>query len=120
MGKITGDLPWLPFFVKDFETDPVVKAMTNEQVGTYLFLLIDQWKLGYLPDNEKLLAISGRCTLARWRKISPQILLKFSPKSTGKIFNKKLARIRREQVQRRKLAHDRAKLAADTRWKGDA
>jgi hypothetical protein len=48
-------LPWFPFFVDDWDTDPNVRAMGPVARSHYLILLILQWREGHIPDSRKTL-----------------------------------------------------------------
>lgn len=52
-------LPYIPFYLKDFWSDPKVMAMSYEQVGMYFKLLAVAWEqqqVGTLPCDDTVLA----------------------------------------------------------------
>lgn len=48
-------LPWLPFYISDWENDRRVRAMGPVARSYYLTLLICQWREGSLPADRKTL-----------------------------------------------------------------
>lgn len=68
--------PYMPFYPADYLGD--TRHLTTEQHGAYLLLLMTMWRSdGVLPkDDAKLARIVG-LTVARWKRISDDVLAFF-------------------------------------------
>lgn len=69
--------PWFPFYAADWRLSNTVRAMTFEQRGVYVELLVIAWDDGMerpsLPDdNAKLAALTGLGK--RWLKVGRPVL----------------------------------------------
>lgn len=53
---MSGNLPWFPFWVRDFLTSRTVAAMSMEEVGVYIMLLCQQWEDGPIPNDPDSIA----------------------------------------------------------------
>lgn len=72
--------PYFPFYVHDFAADPVVSAMTAEQVGAYILLLCMAWQQepqGSVPDDDATLARWCRLPPKRWKAIKAGVMSAF-------------------------------------------
>jgi uncharacterized protein YdaU (DUF1376 family) len=91
-------LPWFPFYWQDFLGSDKVQAMTNEEVGLYLKLLLRQWDKGSIPVEIKHLR-----AIPNLKSNDDQTLLKLVSlcftKRNGCYFNLKLARIKQERLK---------------------
>ena len=90
--------------------------LTLEQHGLYLILLMEAWGSDdcSLPDDEAALAHIAGLPVAKFRKIAPDVLAKWTS-SGGRLTQKRLLKewfYVREKSQKRKAA-------AHTRWKQD-
>ena len=107
--------PYLPFYVDDWLSSDTVDALTLEQQGAYLLLLLRQWKAkdGLLPKDD--------VTLARWTKLGkrwptvgrPILQQCFSERQEGYV-NTKLRRLWEHARER----SGKARSAAAARWNG--
>lgn len=62
-----GNLPYFPFYVRDFVADGKVESMSTEEVGAYVLLLCKAWHETppcSIPNNDAV--------LSRWSRIEPQ------------------------------------------------
>ena len=65
--------PFMQLYVSDFAGDTLL--LSTEQIGAYLLLLIALWNAGgELPHDEVKLARITRMSVARWRKVSVDLL----------------------------------------------
>ena len=87
--------------------------LTLEQHGLFLMLMMEAWNSPdcSLPDNEKDLAKIAGITPARFRKISPEVLEKWT-RDGGRIYQKRL--LKEWRYVREKSA--KRKAAANSRW----
>lgn len=105
--------PYFPFYVHDFAADPVVSAMTAEQVGAYILLLCMAWQQepqGSIPDDDATLARWCRMPPKRWKSIKPGVTAAFR-KHGSRYVQKRLTE------EARKLA-DRAIVNAENGCRG--
>lgn len=79
----------IPLFVDSYLADTT--HLTTEQHGAYLLLMMAAWRQPdcSLPRDDKRLAAFAGMPLARWRKISPEILEMWTYEG-GRIFQKRL------------------------------
>lgn len=87
--------------------------LSLEQHGLFLMLMMEAWNSDdcSLPDDEKVLAKIANITPARFRKIAPDVLEKWT-REDGRIYQK---RLRKEWNYVRQKSSKR-KAAANARW----
>lgn len=87
--------------------------LTLEQHGLFLLLMMEAWNSENctLADDEKTLAEIGGVTVARFRKIAPQVLEKWT-REGGRIYQKRL--LKEWHYVREKSG--KRKASAETRW----
>lgn len=87
--------------------------LTLEQHGLYLMLMLEAWDQPdcTLPDDDAALAAICGITVARFRKISPAVLAKWT-RDKGRVFQKRL--LKEWQYVNEKRA--KAKASAEVRW----
>lgn len=113
--------PAFPMYVDDFASDGVVEAMTTEQVGAYLLLLLKAWKEeppGSIPDNDHVLARWARMSPDAWAGIKAGVLAAFRFSERDKRYHQK--RMAKEWVKMqsaRKRRKESAIHAANVRYK---
>lgn len=74
--------PFMQLYVADYLGD--TRHLTTEQHGAYLLLLMTMWRSdGVLSDDPSKLARIAGLTVARWRKISADVLAFFTPCEGG-------------------------------------
>lgn len=109
--------PWFPCYTHDFLGSPRVAAMTTEQIGAYMLLLMYQWNDAActLPNDERTLRHITRINPNRWKRMSGPVLACFEPHATtpNRIHNPRLMKLFFEFM---KVGHERA-MAASNRWK---
>jgi len=96
--------PWFPLYVADFWMDGFVQGLDYGEVGLYLWMLSQQWREGFLPDDPALIA---RRANAEQKSVEMILSEKFPVTSEGFRQNKRLAgeRVKAHKVSRsRKLA----------------
>ena len=62
---------WIAFYIGDYLKD--TQALTTEQHGAYMLLLMECWQKGRVPLDAASRASIARVPLPRWKKISAPI-----------------------------------------------
>jgi uncharacterized protein YdaU (DUF1376 family) len=105
---------WMPLYIGDYLAD--TSELSNAEHGSYLLLLMHQWRTGPLPNNDVKLAAIARCDLRSWRKtIGPSVLRFFTLGPDG-LSQKRLAF---EQARTAGKVEKRSKAGtkgAEKRW----
>lgn len=57
---------WMPLYIGDYLAD--TRQLTTVEHGAYLLLLMEQWRRGWLPDDDEKLARITGMRLNQWRK----------------------------------------------------
>ena len=101
----------IPFFPDAYLRDNFRSNL--EQHGMFLMLMMEAWNNEdcSLPDNEKALAEICGVTVARFRKISPQVLDKWT-REGGRIYQKRLLKEFHYVLEK----SQKRKAAANERW----
>jgi uncharacterized protein YdaU (DUF1376 family) len=73
---------WIAFYIGDYLKD--TQALTTEQHGAYLLLLMECWQKGQVPLDAASRAAIARVPLPRWKKISAPIDGFFAADGTNK------------------------------------
>jgi uncharacterized protein YdaU (DUF1376 family) len=109
--------PWYPLYVRSMLDSERVENLTLAEEGAYRRALDIEWWEGSLPADPKRLAekIGKDCTV----EIAKNILQFFSAqrRKPNRIVNSTLENIRRKQSAINRQQTDRAKHAADQRWR---
>lgn len=103
-------LPWFPFYYVDFFKDEKVKVMSNAQVGMYVRLLAHQWHEGSLPNEEGALGRIALATPGESDELLALVRACFCRNGrAGRLVNRRLQRIKKEQNEKDQLIHARAR-----------
>jgi uncharacterized protein YdaU (DUF1376 family) len=73
---------WIAFYIGDYLKD--TQALTTEQHGAYMLLLMECWQKGQVPLDAASRAAIARVPLPRWKKISAPIDAFFAADGTNK------------------------------------
>jgi uncharacterized protein YdaU (DUF1376 family) len=107
---VANHLPHFPFYVSDFEHDPLVEIMDATEVGAYLLLLLKAWRQnppGSVPNNDQILAQWVRMDAESWAQRKQRVMAPWKLRN-GRWYQK---RMRREYD----LAVEKYKKAAQKR-----
>jgi len=108
--------PVFPLYAQDFLID--VLGWDNERVGFYMRLLATEWINGALPNDEKELAKIGSChDLQNFRELWEMINFKFQENGNGKLINKRLEQVRKEQEEYRRKKSKAGKQGGNPAFK---
>jgi uncharacterized protein YdaU (DUF1376 family) len=119
MGGALRELPWFPFWAKDWVTDEAIVAMSAESRGIYITLLAHQWIEGSIPEPgptlARLCAVDARSIRA---KAGPVIRAHFVPlkDQPGRFVNLRLSVERERQLANRERLARSGALGAARRW----
>lgn len=90
--------PYMPLYVGDYLGDTT--QLNCVEHGAYLLLLMAMWRAdGRLPDDDRRLAATARCTAPQWTRIRPTLIGYF-------------------RIEDGQLAHDRLERELDRYRKG--
>lgn len=103
---------WFPLYVSDMLNSRKVRKMNAQDFGIFMFLLIEQWVGGPLPDDEQDLADMGR---ADWPAVRKILQAQYVKTDRGWV-NERLVEIWQEQDSKRKRASRAGKAGAEARW----
>lgn len=104
---------WMPIYVGDYLA--ATSRLTTEQHGAYLLLIMDYWKNGPLPDDDRILAQITRMSDDAW-SMSSSILRAFFEQSNGTLVHSRIEREKAEAESNSSRNTARAKAAAEARW----
>jgi uncharacterized protein YdaU (DUF1376 family) len=104
---------WMPLYVADYLADTT--RLSTEQHGAYLLLIMDYWRNGPLPDDDKTLAKITKLSLRSWRLNRTFIAPLFSI-GGGVWRHKRIDQELAEAAQNAARHEDRARAAAEKRW----
>lgn len=106
---------WMPLYIGDYLAD--TRRLSTTEHGAYLLLLMEQWRRGWVPEDEHQLSRITGLRLDHWRRLSGTILCFFA---TGDIPGTlRNARLHAEREKARQVADKRAEIARD-RWQKNA
>jgi uncharacterized protein YdaU (DUF1376 family) len=88
------DKQWYPFYHDLFNRSTA--GWAADRVGAYILLLNHQWQNDGIPTDKDELLFIAKCTPETLDKV----LLKFSQEKNGKLYNKKMETVRKEQIEK--------------------
>lgn len=104
---------WFPLYVADMLNSRKVRKMNAEQFGIFMFLLIEQWVGGPLPEDKSDLCDMAKCD--SWPKVQTILQAQFVLSTKGWV-NERLVEIWMEQKGKRHAASRAGKIGAEARW----
>jgi uncharacterized protein YdaU (DUF1376 family) len=104
---------WMPLWIGDYLADTM--HLTTEQHGAYLLLIMDYWRRGSSPDDDRLLAAIAKISLAKWKILRP-ILSPFFAVENGRWTHKRIEAERTKALANKDKFAERARTAANARW----
>jgi uncharacterized protein YdaU (DUF1376 family) len=112
-------LPWMPFYPEDWLSDMQIILLTMEQEGMLLRLVLLDWTQEGIPSDPasliKLLRIKPKCFSKNWEEIEQ--FFHVHPQKPDHLTFRNLLEIKEEQLNKTKSRKQKAKNAADIRWK---
>jgi uncharacterized protein YdaU (DUF1376 family) len=104
--------PAFQLYANDFLAG--TQNLTDAEVGLYLRLLLVQWNIGSLPNDDEELLCYGRPDKQPTRL--DRVKAKFSPGEDGQLRNQRLERERQKQAEFREKRSMAGRLGAQKRW----
>lgn len=102
--------PWMPLYVADYLADTL--RLTTLEHGAYLLLIMDYWRNGCLPDDDRKLARIAGLTADEWTDIRENLADLFLPGWKHKRVDAELQKAGRRS--------DTAKAKAEKRWQSSS
>lgn len=103
---------WMPLYVADYLADTT--RLTTEQHGAYLLLLIDYWRNGKPPNDDRVLAQITGLTLTRWLNHRPVLERFFTVDSVWS--QKRADEEMKKATELQANLSGRGKKGAEARW----
>lgn len=104
---------WFPFFVGDYLADTM--HLTTEEHGAYLLILCHQWRQGHMQESE--LVQVTRLSADAWSIAQARLKHMLRCDSLGLWFSPRLDREKELWDSKRQKSQEKAKKAANARWK---
>jgi uncharacterized protein YdaU (DUF1376 family) len=102
---------WMPLYIGDYLAD--TRRLTTTEHGAYLLLLMEQWRRGWLPDDDVQLARITGLRIEQWRRCAGTLRCFFDAGDLpGTIRQKRLHAEREKAIA---LSAKRAEVAG-SRW----
>lgn len=113
---------YIPLYPRDFLSSNSVDAMTTEEVGAYLLLMMRSWSEtppATLPTDDATLARMARMTPARWAKAKDKVLKPWEIRDDRWV-QPRLQVEYHKSVGIAELRSKSARVAAQSRWSSNA
>jgi uncharacterized protein YdaU (DUF1376 family) len=107
--------PASQFYWSDFISDGPVIAMSLEERGAYITMLCVAWMEEGLPDDHRQLAKLLRITPHKFASVWESMEARWYVED-GRLYNRKMERIREEMRERSTTASEAGKRGAKKRW----
>jgi uncharacterized protein YdaU (DUF1376 family) len=107
---------WMPLYIGDYLAD--TGHLTAAEHGAYLLLLMQQWRRGWLPDDDMQLSRMVRMRVEHWRRIAGNVRAFFAAGEMPGTLQQKRLHAEREKAlsisqKRADAARAKAKVQAD-------
>lgn len=98
--------PWMPLYIADYLAD--TSRLSTLEHGAYLLLIMDYWRNGSLPDDDRKLARIARLSAPEWAAIRDDLAELFQPGWRHKRID--------AEMERSAAKSDAARNSAAKRW----
>ena len=105
---------WMPFYIGDYLADTM--HLSTEQHGAYLLIMFSYWRKGSPVDDDTDLSEITGLSLRSWKAVRPKIQ-RFFQVIDGRWRHKRIDAEMTRWAKRKSDAIERAKKAANGRWK---
>lgn len=101
--------PWMPLYVADYLAD--TRRLTMAEHGAYMLLIMEYWRNGGLPDDERKLARIVGATPEEWAAVRDNVAELFQPGWRHKRIDAELAKSEGKS--------EAARASAERRWQSN-
>ena len=108
---------WMPQSVGDYLADTM--HLRAAEHGAYLLLLMQYWRAGPLPDDDRKLAAIARMDEAEWRICGPVVRAFFQASDGGVLRQARCDAAREASQARVSKRRNAAKTASKARWNSE-
>lgn len=106
---------WMPLYIGDLQAK--FTRLTSEQVGATLFLMMDYWKNGPIPNESHILMSVTKLTNAKTKSLITTLkTLNLFEETNGFINSQYLTTLKDQAQLNQKMKSERGKAAAEARW----
>lgn len=104
---------WMPLYIGDYLS--ATSRLTTEQHGAYFLILMDYWKNGPPPNDDKVLAQITRMPFDAWCNASSTIKSYFKHVD-GMLIHARVETELKKSIERKESAVIKAKAGAAAKW----
>ena len=104
---------WMPLYIADYLAD--TSRLTTQEHGAYLLLLMDYWRNGPPPDDDRILSQITRMQTDAW-SIARASLEQFFVIVDGTWKHERVERELQDARDKKAVLEQRARVAAEKRW----
>ncbi|QQN40210.1 DUF1376 domain-containing protein [Acinetobacter sp. CS-2] len=106
---------WMPLYIGDLQAK--FTRLSSEQVGATLFLMMDFWKNGPIPNAPHILMSVTKLTSPKTKSLMTTLkALNLFEEVNGFIQSNYFTALKEQAIQNQKLKSERGKVAAQARW----
>jgi uncharacterized protein YdaU (DUF1376 family) len=105
---------WMPFYCADTLAETV--RLTTRQFGAYVFLMIEYWLTGPLPNDDAILRQITRLERSEWKHDGQVLKACFPEGSDGKLYKLRIDDLKMKALEIRRSAKERSQKANAARW----
>ena len=104
---------WMPLFIGDYLS--ATSRLTTEQHGAYLLLIMDYWRNGPPPDDDRILAQITRMSVDAW-SITQAFIKPFFRIENGMLKHDRIESEKAKAQEKSGKSKEKAVKAAAARW----
>ena len=106
---------WMPLYIGDLQAK--FTRLSSEQVGATLFLMMDFWKNGPIPNETHILMSVTKLSSAKTKSLMTTLKnLNLFEEVNGFIQSDYFTILKEQALQNQKMKSERGKAAAEARW----
>ncbi len=106
---------WMPLYIGDLQAK--FTRLSSEQVGATLFLMMDFWKNGPIPNETHILMSVTKLTSPKTKSLMSTLkTLNLFEEANGFIQSHYFTALKEQAIQNQKMKSERGKVAAEARW----
>lgn len=108
---------WLPIYIGEMLS--MTTRLTTEQIGGLYLLMLDYWKNGAIPDDNKIIGAITRLPASKVKLLKESIFatgIFAKDEANNIIYSPYLDNKKNEATDNKKMKSEKAKKAAEARW----